>query len=250
MVGSRSNISTSRERRCSLTAPLAEARTSRHWPPVRPGQSATSPATYATRACKLAASCHGSPPNSSARPPVARIRPSTILIVVDLPAPLGPRKPWTSPAVTSRSRPSRARTGPKVLTSSSIRITGCAVVMGTSVPSREGRRRSYVGIRMNWNCVLTAAWAQLSRRVRRCTIPQLPIWPNTLGNAVVAGRRRVVGNPRRGLYTTSSSSRTLRPFAFGGGCGRARGVYGDGPGVCSGPLSGRRSGAGGGECDS
>src|SRR5215218_1411847 len=29
-------------------------------------------------------------------------------MAVDLPAPLGPRKPWTSPVATSRSRPSRA----------------------------------------------------------------------------------------------------------------------------------------------
>ena len=39
-------------------------------------------------------------------------------MVVDLPAPLGPRKPWTSPGVTVRSSPSSARVAPKVLTRS------------------------------------------------------------------------------------------------------------------------------------
>ncbi|EEH65040.1 hypothetical protein HMPREF0058_2093 [Actinomyces urogenitalis DSM 15434] len=38
--------------------------------------------------------------------------PSRILIVVDLPAPLGLRRPWTSPGATWRSRPSRAQTEP------------------------------------------------------------------------------------------------------------------------------------------
>src|ERR1700754_4078599 len=38
-------------------------------------------------------------------------------MAVDLPAPLGPRKPCTSPRRTSRSSPSRARVRPKLLTS-------------------------------------------------------------------------------------------------------------------------------------
>ncbi|CKR47832.1 Uncharacterised protein [Mycobacterium tuberculosis] len=37
--------------------------------------------------------------------------------VVDLPAPLGPRKPCTSPSRTVRSSPSSARTDPKCLVS-------------------------------------------------------------------------------------------------------------------------------------
>src|SRR5450631_812388 len=58
------------------------------------------------------------------------MRPRTTRIVVDLPAPLGPRKPWTSPGATSRSSPSRARTGPKVLVRPSVRMTGWAVLTG------------------------------------------------------------------------------------------------------------------------
>lgn len=38
-------------------------------------------------------------------------------MVVDLPEPLGPRKPWTSPEATSRSSPSSAWVRPKDLCS-------------------------------------------------------------------------------------------------------------------------------------
>ena len=44
--------------------------------------------------------------------------------VVDLPAPLGPRKPWTSPVATLRSSPSRARVDPNVLVRPSTAMTG------------------------------------------------------------------------------------------------------------------------------
>ncbi len=65
----------------------------------------------------------GSPPRRAtgrgrtrvAVPPSTRSSPSSARIVVDLPAPFGPRKPCTSPARTSRSRPSSARCGPKRL---------------------------------------------------------------------------------------------------------------------------------------
>ncbi len=70
-------------RRASLSPPCVAPRTSRHWPPVRPDQSATSPATYASRSWSAAAWRHGSPPKSSAWPPLARMRPRTIRIVVD-----------------------------------------------------------------------------------------------------------------------------------------------------------------------
>ena len=51
-------------------------------------------------------------PKTDASPPVARARPSRMRMVVDLPAPFGPRKPCTWPCSTSRSRPSRAWTRP------------------------------------------------------------------------------------------------------------------------------------------
>src|SRR5699024_10915829 len=54
-------------------------------------------------------------------------------MVVDLPAPFGPRKPWTSPCATSRSRPSSARVLPNVLTRSRAEITGVVVFIVCSL---------------------------------------------------------------------------------------------------------------------
>src|SRR3954453_1821803 len=48
----------------------------------------------------------------STSPSSGRIAPAAILSSVDLPAPLSPRSPCTSPALTVRSAPSRARTCP------------------------------------------------------------------------------------------------------------------------------------------
>src|SRR3954447_13548141 len=52
-----------------------------------------------------------------AAPALGRTRPSSIRSVVVLPAPLGPRKPYTSPRRTVRSTASTAVRGPKVLVS-------------------------------------------------------------------------------------------------------------------------------------
>ena len=51
-------------------------------------------------------------PASNAVPPVGRIVVVRIPIVVDLPAPLGPRRPKTSPAATSKSIDFTASTPP------------------------------------------------------------------------------------------------------------------------------------------
>jgi hypothetical protein len=50
------------------------------------------------------------------RPEVGLRRPAIIRIVVVLPAPLGPRKPWISPGLTSRLTPSTAVKVPYFLT--------------------------------------------------------------------------------------------------------------------------------------
>ena len=51
-------------------------------------------------------------PATVALPAVGSTSVHSILIVVDLPAPLGPRKPKTSPAATSKSTQSTAVSGP------------------------------------------------------------------------------------------------------------------------------------------
>src|SRR5579875_4190742 len=69
--------------------------------------------------CSDTASSHGSPPSRRAVPASALTKPNNTRIVVDLPAPLGPRKPCTSPSRTVKSKPSKAMTEPKCLTSPS-----------------------------------------------------------------------------------------------------------------------------------
>src|SRR5262245_58136393 len=56
------------------------------------------------------------------RPEVGGMKPVTMRMVVDLPAPFGPRKPSTSPRSTVKEMSSTARLAPKVLTRFSILI--------------------------------------------------------------------------------------------------------------------------------
>src|SRR5262245_59122066 len=56
-------------------------------------------------------------PATSARPLVGVRKQVSIFMVVDLPAPFGPRKPRTSPALTSKSMRSTARARPYALVS-------------------------------------------------------------------------------------------------------------------------------------
>src|SRR5205823_5646324 len=52
-------------------------------------------------------------PRISMRPEVGASSPVSILMVVDLPAPLGPRKPKNCPGATCKSMPSTATRSPK-----------------------------------------------------------------------------------------------------------------------------------------
>ena len=63
-------------------------------------------------------------PKTVADPEVGRTRPSTIRIVVLLPAPLGPRKPVTHPGRASKVRSSTACTRPKRFVSPRAAIAG------------------------------------------------------------------------------------------------------------------------------
>src|SRR5437667_4782060 len=61
-------------------------------------------------------------PAIDALPDVGVRKPVIIFIVVDLPAPFGPRKPRTSPRATRKLIPSTARSGPKSLVNCLISI--------------------------------------------------------------------------------------------------------------------------------
>src|SRR5258708_10598958 len=54
-------------------------------------------------------------PHTETLPALGGMKPVIMRIVVDLPAPLGPRNPSTSPFPTSKETPSTARFGPKDL---------------------------------------------------------------------------------------------------------------------------------------
>ena len=56
-------------------------------------------------------------PHTAAVPAVGVMKPVIIFMVVDLPAPFGPRKPSTSPLSTEKDTSSTARIGPKCLVS-------------------------------------------------------------------------------------------------------------------------------------
>ena len=70
--------------------------------PVRFGYSAKSPGMYPMCLRIPTASACVSRPRMVALPEVGLISSSNVLIVVDFPAPFGPRKPNTSPSRTSK----------------------------------------------------------------------------------------------------------------------------------------------------
>ena len=80
-----------------------------------------------------------------ALPESALRRPSITRMAVDFPAPLGPRKPCSSPGSTARLSPSRARTGPKVLTRSRSSMAQSEAAVRPPAGSCERRCRRSVG---------------------------------------------------------------------------------------------------------
>src|SRR6185503_8492779 len=77
-------------------------------------------------------------PLMNTRPDVGLRRPATTRMLVVLPAPLGPRKPWISPAATSRLTPSTAVKAPYLLTRSSTRIMGASACAGRRAAAARG----------------------------------------------------------------------------------------------------------------
>src|SRR5215204_4265084 len=97
----------------------------------------------------------GGRPRTVAPPPVGRTRPSSMRSVVVLPAPLGPRKPYTSPRRTVRRTPSTARRSPYrlvspfVMTTCSVISSCCSVIPPWSRPraSRSSVRKRHRRVR-------------------------------------------------------------------------------------------------------
>src|SRR5829696_336538 len=97
----------------------------------------------------------GGRPRTVAPPPVGRTRPSSMRSVVVLPAPLGPRKPYTSPRRTVRRTPSTAKRSPYrlvrpfVMTTCSVLPSWCSVIPPWSRPraSRSSVRKRHWRVR-------------------------------------------------------------------------------------------------------
>src|SRR3712207_5974312 len=75
-------------------------------------------------------------------PAVGRSRPTSIRMVVDLPAPLRPRKAVNLPGATSKVRPSTAVRVPCRLVSPRTSITGYLLGSSCPDPRRRGRARA------------------------------------------------------------------------------------------------------------
>ena len=67
-------------------------------------------------------------PRISIRPELGASRPVSILMVVDFPAPFGPRKPKNCPGATRRSTPSTARSSPKRRVSAWVEMVGATSI--------------------------------------------------------------------------------------------------------------------------
>ena len=114
---SRSSPSRSIAASSARTAPMSAPDSRRFWATVRSGASAGSwntgaiPATWASfgRRSSVGRPCKAIVPAS------ARNTPVRILTIVDLPAPLAPRRAWLSPGRTLRSTARSATTAPKAL---------------------------------------------------------------------------------------------------------------------------------------
>src|ERR1700683_951505 len=80
-------------------------------------------------------------PATLAVPEVGSTRVHRILMVVDFPAPFGPRKPKVSPAATSKSMPATGSISPYFLVSSLTEIAG--VTLACPPPHHRRLQREY-----------------------------------------------------------------------------------------------------------
>ena len=111
-----SSSSAARSRALGRLWPSRRASSTRFSVPVR---SSSTEANWPVRLTLLrtsSASRTMSWPSTLAEPSSGASRVPSMRMVVVLPAPLGPRKPWTTPLRTARSTPSTARSSPNTLT--------------------------------------------------------------------------------------------------------------------------------------
>src|SRR3954470_6851212 len=107
-------------------------------------------------------------PRISMRPELGASNPVSILMVVDLPAPLGPRKPKNCPGATRRLTPSTATSSPKRRVRDWVEMLGARSIEASNL-AHDGRRASGFGRRGSHTGVLA---------VESCCVAQRP--PGTL----------------------------------------------------------------------
>ena len=112
--------------------------------PVRNGSSAASWRAAPIEARTSSPSVTTSKPATRAVPEVGGSSVVSMCTVVDLPAPLGPRKPYTSPGSTRRSIPSTAR-GPFLNSRTSCVASMAGSLMANQVTSEARQRCDAVG---------------------------------------------------------------------------------------------------------
>src|SRR5450755_2709681 len=106
-----------------------------------------------------------SKPPTTARPEVGAISPHSTLMVVDFPAPLGPRKPKISPGCTSRFKSATAVKSPKRLVSFSMWTAGPELLgsMRRLLPAHQ-RDKNILQRRLNF---LEFEWCNREQFLRR-----------------------------------------------------------------------------------
>src|SRR6185312_12120240 len=122
-----------------------------------------------------------SKPPTMARPEVGAISPHSTRMVVDLPAPLGPRKPKISPDWTSRFRSATAVKSPKRLVSFSMWTAGPEVLgsMRQFLPAHQ-RNKNIFQRRLNLLVFERGDGEELLGRCHRRIEKQVQIDPHRL----------------------------------------------------------------------
>src|ERR1039457_6237342 len=122
--------------------PYMRPTNSRNSAPLRRSKSSDSSGTRPMRFLISSSSPGSLKPRISMLPPSAGISPVSMRMVVDFPAPLGPRKPKNDPRGTSRSTPSTAALRPYDFRRSRTRMAGdIFLVYGAGAGAVGGHRR-------------------------------------------------------------------------------------------------------------
>src|SRR5436190_3319457 len=148
--------------------------------------------------------CNGdsatSKPPTATLPEVGGMKPVIMRMVVDLPAPFGPRKPSTSPRSTVNEMPSTARFGPNVFTRLSILIMRGCLQCGARFSHKPKEQNHAVVRKINRRCAIRS-------RCGRCVRAEVADEARAHHRALRARRRLGL---HRALYRAAPDRRARR----------------------------------------